>query len=397
MIRILKFSSYMFLCLAAVAMSSNAVAQDDEATLTIGDKAPDIDIEHWVSDNDEMFKHTTKLEEDNIYIIEFWATWCGPCISAMPHIADLQEKYKDDNVQVISVSDEDMDTVESFLERKVKGDEKERTYAELTSTYCLTTDPDKSVKKDYFYAAKRTGIPCAFVVGKSGLIEWIGHPMAMDKPLKQIVNDEWDREEFVVEYKKEQEKRAKDMKSRRKMVNAIRDVGKLIDDDDAEGAVKLIEEFMADEDFADLKDPMAAQRLQIMIENQMDGAAESLSEFIEENEENGMGLNQIVWAIYEQNEAKSDVSEDVMKAALKGAEYAAKAEPESGAILDTLAHMVYVVEGDLDRAIEVQTKALEHAGAQKGEIEPFLKQLKKEKETGEKPKKKKKSDSVTDF
>jgi thiol-disulfide isomerase/thioredoxin len=387
----------MLLCLATVALSSHAIAQDDEATLTIGSKAPDIEIEHWVSDNDGMFQHTSKLEKDNVYIIEFWATWCGPCIQAMPHIADLQEKYKDDNVQVISVSDEDMDTVEGFLERKVRGDEKERTYADLTNTYCLTTDPDKSVKKDYYYAAKRTGIPCAFIVGKTGLIEWIGHPMGMDKPLKQVVNDEWDREEFVVEYKKEQEKRANEMKSRRKMANAFRDIQELMNDDDAEGAIKLIEKFMADEDFADMKSAMGAQRLQIMIEKKLDGAGEALSEFVEENKDNGMGLNQIAWGIYEQHEAKGNVADDVLKAALKGAEYAAKAEPESGAILDTLAHLVYAVDGDLDRAIEVQTKALENANGQEGDIKPFLEQLKKEKETGKKTGKKKKSADVSDF
>ncbi len=397
MIRILKLTSYMLLCLATVALSSHAIAQDDEATLTIGSKAPDIEIEHWVSDNDGMFQHTSKLEKDNVYIIEFWATWCGPCIQAMPHIADLQEKYKDDNVQVISVSDEDMDTVEGFLERKVRGDEKERTYADLTNTYCLTTDPDKSVKKDYYYAAKRTGIPCAFIVGKTGLIEWIGHPMGMDKPLKQVVNDEWDREEFVVEYKKEQEKRANEMKSRRKMANAFRDIQELMNDDDAEGAIKLIEKFMADEDFADMKSAMGAQRLQIMIEKKLDGAGEALSEFVEENKDNGMGLNQIAWGIYEQHEAKGNVADDVLKAALKGAEYAAKAEPESGAILDTLAHLVYAVDGDLDRAIEVQTKALENANGQEGDIKPFLEQLKKEKETGKKTGKKKKSADVSDF
>jgi tetratricopeptide (TPR) repeat protein len=154
---------------------------------------------------------------------------------------------------------------------------------------------------------------------------------------------------------------------------------------------------MADEDFADMKSAMGAQRLQIMIEKKLDGAGEALSEFVEENKDNGMGLNQIAWGIYEQHEAKGNVADDVLKAALKGAEYAAKAEPESGAILDTLAHLVYAVDGDLDRAIEVQTKALENANGQEGDIKPFLEQLKKEKETGKKTGKKKKSADVSDF
>ena len=48
-------------------------------------------------------------------------TWCGPCIAAMPHISALQDKHSDDNVQIISVSDEDIDTVTNFLERPVAG------------------------------------------------------------------------------------------------------------------------------------------------------------------------------------------------------------------------------------------------------------------------------------
>ena len=394
--RFLKLGSFLFFCMATAAMSSSGFAQDDEATLTIGDKAPDIDIEHWVSDNDEMFPHTTKLEEDKVYVIEFWATWCGPCISAMPHIADLQEKYED-KVQVISVSDEDMETVEAFLEKKVRGEEEDRTYADLTNSYCLTTDPDKSVKKDYFYAAKRTGIPCAFVVGKSGLIEWIGHPMGMDKPLKQVVNDEWDREKFVVQYKKEQEAKAKQNKSRRKFSNSMRDVQKLVDKDDAQGATDLLKELSEDEDIAARKDAIVAQRVQIMIEHEIDGAAEALSTFAKNNKDNAQGLNAVAWGIYELQEKDGKVDKSVLKAALEAAEFAAKADSENGAVLDTLAHLIYVVDGDLDKAIEVQKRAVKHAGPQIGEIKPFLKQLEeekeKEKETGEKPKEKKKATS----
>ena len=70
-------------------------------------------------------------------------------------------------------------------------------------------------------------------------------------------------------------------------------------------------------------------------------------------------------------EAQSDVSMDVLKVARKGAQMAADAMPESGAILDTLAHLVYVVDEDLDKAIEIQEQAVRHAGSQRG----FVSQL----------------------
>lgn len=49
--------------------------------------------------------------------LEFWATWCGPCISAMPHLVDLQQKYKD-KLQVIAISNEPEKRIAQFLKAK---------------------------------------------------------------------------------------------------------------------------------------------------------------------------------------------------------------------------------------------------------------------------------------
>ncbi len=54
-------------------------------------------------------------------------------------------------------------------------------------------------------AANQEGIPTSFIVGKSGVIEWIGHPMELDGPLEAVVNDTWDREAFKKEMKLQQE------------------------------------------------------------------------------------------------------------------------------------------------------------------------------------------------
>lgn len=136
----------------------------------VGSKAPELDIEHWLSDGKGKFKKVTSFADGNIYVVEFWATWCGPCIASMPHLAEMQEKLAEKKVQIISVSDEDLETVEGFLKRELPSDD-EKTYADLTSAYCLTADPDKSVYKDYMLAAKQNGIPTAFIVGKKGIIE----------------------------------------------------------------------------------------------------------------------------------------------------------------------------------------------------------------------------------
>lgn len=181
---------------------ASSIAQD---LLTIGSDAPKLNVEHWISDGHGKFKPVTEFEDGKVYVVEFWATWCGPCVASMPHLVELQEQFGEKGVQIISISDEDMDTVNAFLDRKVQGDAGEKTYRELTSAYCLTTDPDNSSQTEYMQAAAQNGIPTAFVVGKDAKIEWIGHPMELDDVLTKVVEGTWDREAQIAAFKAKQE------------------------------------------------------------------------------------------------------------------------------------------------------------------------------------------------
>src|SRR5690349_1288193 len=78
-----------------------------EPTLNIGDKAPTLEISEWVSLGKERFKPVKTFQPGKVYVVEFWATWCGPCIAMMPHIASMQEKYIDQGLQIVSVTDDE--------------------------------------------------------------------------------------------------------------------------------------------------------------------------------------------------------------------------------------------------------------------------------------------------
>jgi thiol-disulfide isomerase/thioredoxin len=181
----------------AVGTAASACAADQ---LTIGSSAPPLEIEHWLSGKEPI----TEFEAGKVYVVEFWATWCGPCVASIPHLRELQERHGE-SVTVISVSDEAPATIEEFLERK----QGESTYREITSGYWLATDPDGSVKRDYMRAADQHGIPTAFLVGKTGEIEWIGHPMRIDDPVSRVVDGTWDRDAYARQRDEEKEIRRK--------------------------------------------------------------------------------------------------------------------------------------------------------------------------------------------
>ncbi|WP_182870856.1 TlpA disulfide reductase family protein [Rhodopirellula sp. JC639] len=179
------------------------LSAEQPQTLTVGDRAPALEIEQWIHSNDEELQPVREFENGKVYIIEFWGTWCPPCIAMMPHLADTQLHYGYDKLRLVSISTETRKEIEAFLERTVPGSDK--TYGQLTSVYSIATDPDQRVYRNYMEASSSVGVPMAFLVGKTGLIEWSGNPQAMDQPLKQVIDGTWNREEFMRSFRRNQQ------------------------------------------------------------------------------------------------------------------------------------------------------------------------------------------------
>ncbi len=67
--------------------------------LTVGDPAPDIAFERWLSGTP-----IERLELGTVYVLEFWTAWCPPCMAAMPHLAELQRVHGDEGLKVVLIA-----------------------------------------------------------------------------------------------------------------------------------------------------------------------------------------------------------------------------------------------------------------------------------------------------
>lgn len=331
------------LCLAGPARGDE---EDVSKSLTIGDEAPDIDITHWIKgvemDRRGDFTPITSFGDGKVYVLEFWATWCGPCVGGMPHLSELQEKYADRDVTIISVSDESLPRVASFLFQTDRHDGKlhhDRT------RYILTTDPDGSVKKDYFLAARQRGIPCAFVIGREGLVEWIGHPMRMDEVLEAVVEGTWDRAAFKEEFLERQAYEEMMREVRGRMRAAERE-------GDWDAYVAILDELLEKKP-GDTSLLWTKFRALITKADDPDGGYAVGEELLKASWDDAPMLNQVAWTVVDDEAVVRRDLDFAMKSARRANELT---ESEDPAILDTLAR-VHHDQGDLEKAIDWQRKA----------------------------------------
>jgi thiol-disulfide isomerase/thioredoxin len=172
--------------LAAPAALAAPEAADPPVTLKVGDPAPPLQVGKWLKGGP-----INQLEKGKVYVIECWATWCGPCVAAMPHVTELQAKYKDKNVTVIGVNvwERDLAAPEPFV--KKMGDKMGYAVVMDDTTGVAAGEPGK-MAKTWLMAAGQNGIPCSFLVDRQGKIAWIGHPMQMNRALDALANNHFD-------------------------------------------------------------------------------------------------------------------------------------------------------------------------------------------------------------
>lgn len=148
-------------CVCAVVLNLCPVAQAETNEPEVGEKPPPLGLEKVLQAPSDAQASWEALK-GKVVVLEFWATWCGPCIAAIPHLNELADHFKDQPVQFIAITDENESVVGRFLKKK-------------PIHAWVGLDTDKSMLKAYGV----DGIPHTVVVDPKGNIAAITYPSTL--------------------------------------------------------------------------------------------------------------------------------------------------------------------------------------------------------------------------
>ena len=329
--------------------------------LGIGDPAPALAVKGFVKG-----EPVKGFDKGGVYVVEFWATWCGPCIATIPHVTELQKKFPKATMIGVSVWERGKDVdekVKAFVEKM--GDKMDYRVAQD-----VTDDDGKNGKMatGWMEAAEQNGIPTAFIVNGDGKIAWVGHPAEMDKPLEKIVAGDWDLAAARAEAKKAAARNAK----MRALSAKVRKAQK-----DPKALIGVLDEAIADDPGMEVS--LGGMKLNTLIKlNDMDKALAYGDRLVGEVlKDSAMGLNNIAWPLVEK--PGKEPNPKLMKLAVRMAERADELlKGKDGAVADTLGK-AYFEAGELAKAVTAQERAVKLAGdsADAADIKERLAQFKK--------------------
>ena len=317
------------ICLALAAFVA-------EARLTVGDPAPKLQTGQWIQG-----APVTGFDSNHVYIVEFWATWCGPCRASIPHLNALWEQFQDKGVIVIGQDISDTDDAVAPLVKKMGAQ----------MTYPVALDDKTQVAKgametNWLLAADQHAIPTAFIVNQQGRIAWIGLPMELNEDLlNAIVSGHYDLQKAAADYAAQQKKEDESVQLQSNLFHAMKEKKW----DDAANALDDVIKATGQ------PDNWAGVRLQILLgQKKYDEACLLAEEFSDSHPDAVEPQNQMAWiflTVHDLDQPHFDLVEKLITRANTAA------NGNNDAVLDTLARLQFMT-GKTNDAIITEQKAL---------------------------------------
>lgn len=294
------------LFLAAQATLALAV----ETPLKVGDPAPKLQTGTWVQG-----APVAQFEKGKVYLVEFWATWCGPCRASIPHLNEIHSKYKDKGLIVIGQDCWERD--ESLVAPFVKSMGGKMTYRVALDNKARVQNG--TMAQAWMEAAGQDGIPTAFLVDTKGVIAWIGHPRNLkEAAIEDVMAGRFDIKQAATEYDKEHK-----------------------------------EQVQARKEFAQIRSELGRFN-ELMGKKDYPGADKLATQLSDAHRDNAWLQNELAWRIATEKGVE-ERGLTLAETIARRANDAAKGQDE--AALDTLGRILFM-QGHKDEAIKLEEKAV---------------------------------------
>lgn len=237
----------------------------------------------------------TEWEEDKLYFLECWASWCGPCVALIPKVNDWHARYYDQGLRVIGMNvwEDDEDSVKAFLAEKGDG----------MAFPVAFVGPEGAFEEQWLKAAGVMGIPHAFLV-RNGTLLYSGHPMMISEAqLEGMLAGGDELTSVVGDLNAAQAAQAAQMAERQQEMEAqmqrlgpfIQQLEALMENEDHDGALVLSRTTLAENENLTDDDKAQIRFVKIMIhaeKGDFEASLEALDILVEEHPDSEMAQQQ---------------------------------------------------------------------------------------------------------